>query len=193
MNVTGQVESTPRSKTMTGRPFRQAASTAGVSVAVVFGDTMSASHPLPSRSLMSAICFWSLPSASTWTNCLIRLFCASTSACMVLKPTCRHGLFRPALEKQILYGPGFLNFAVSTIVGLSTCSHGLSAGPVGVAFEQRELLVVVGLHEELRLLPGAGPGGPGRGARCGGGRFVGGAAGEHQQRTDRKDGYGRSH
>ena len=82
---------------------------------------------------MSAICFWSLPSASTCTNSLMRLFCASTSACMVLKPTCRHGLFSAALEKQILCGPAFLNLAVSTIVGLSTCSHGLSAGPVGVA------------------------------------------------------------
>ena len=43
MNVTGQSVLTPRSKTMTGT-FSQAASTAGVSVAVVFGETMSASQ-----------------------------------------------------------------------------------------------------------------------------------------------------
>src|SRR5829696_100447 len=130
MKVTGHLVLTPRSKTMTGT-FAHACSTAGVRVAVVFGDTISASQPLPSRSVMSEICLSSLLSASATVNDLIS-GCSLTSACMFLKPTCRHGLPTPALEKHRLYGPGFLYFAVSTVLASSACSHGLSAGPVAV-------------------------------------------------------------
>ncbi len=63
MKVTGHLVLTPRSKTITGT-LAQACSTAGVSVAVVLGDTISASQPLPSRSVMSEICLSSLLSAS---------------------------------------------------------------------------------------------------------------------------------
>ena len=93
---------TPRSNTTTGS-FWQACSTAGVSAAVVFGDTISTSQlPLLTSVLMSEICLSSLPSASTWVNDLMSAFCASTSACMLVKPTTRQGLLTPALEKQTL-------------------------------------------------------------------------------------------
>ena len=53
MKVTGHWVRTPRSKTMTGS-FLQAASTAGVSAAVVFGETMSRSQlPLETKASMS--------------------------------------------------------------------------------------------------------------------------------------------
>ena len=99
MKVTGQSVLTPRSKTMTGIASH-AASTAGVSAAVVFGDTIMMSQlPEATRSLMSPICLSSDPSASTWTNSPISE-CSSTSACMLVQPTTRQGLFTPAFEKQ---------------------------------------------------------------------------------------------
>src|SRR4051794_24345044 len=130
MNVTGQSVSTPRSKTITGI-LGQAPVTAGVSVAVVLGETISASQSWPTSSAMSEICLSSLPSASRAVNLLISL-CRATSACMVFQPTCRHGLLIAALEKQRWYGPSFLYLAVSIISGAMACSHGLSAGPSAV-------------------------------------------------------------
>lgn len=129
MKVTGQSVPTPRSKTMTGT-FGQAPLTAGVSVAVVLGETISASQPFAVSSAMSEICLSSLPSASRTVNSAISL-CAATSACMVFQPTWRQGLLVAALEKQRWYGPAFLYLAVSTGLGSMACSHGLSAGPVG--------------------------------------------------------------
>ena len=65
MNVSGQSVSTPRSKTMTGSDS-QACSIAGVNAAVDAGDTIKMSHvPLSTSSAMSAICFSSLPPASS--------------------------------------------------------------------------------------------------------------------------------
>src|SRR5690606_30116335 len=61
----------------------------------------------------------------------------STAACMVVKPTTRHGLKRPALEKQMVHGGSFLYWDVSTQVGSKACSHGLSAGPTGSASNSR--------------------------------------------------------
>ncbi len=130
MNVTGQSVSTPRSNTMTGT-FPQAAVTAGVSVAVVFGETISASQPLACSSAMSEICLSSLPSASRAVNFSISS-CRPTSACIVFQPTWRQGLLTAALEKHRWYGPSFLYFAVSIIFGAMACSQGLFAGPSGV-------------------------------------------------------------
>ena len=130
MNVTGQSVSTPRSKTMTGT-FAQAPLTAGVSVAVVFGETINASHPLACSSAMSEICLSSLPSASRAVSLEISL-CNAASACMVFQPTCRQGLSIAAFEKQRWYGPSFLYSAVDTICGAMACSQGLSAGPSAV-------------------------------------------------------------
>ena len=131
MKVTGQSVSTPRSNTMTGMPVSHAASTAGVSVAVVLGDTISASQsPLPVSVSMSEICLSSAASASRTSNSAIS-GCSSTSACMVVKPTCRHGLSTEALEKHTFHGPGVAYCAVSTISGSMACSHGASAGPSG--------------------------------------------------------------
>src|ERR687891_353422 len=102
MNVTGQSVSTPRSKTITGTSLH-AASTAGVSVAVVFGDTISASH-LPPETIdsMSEICLSSFASASTTVNLPISS-CSLTSCCIVFQPTWRHGLSTAAFEKQMSY------------------------------------------------------------------------------------------
>src|SRR6266700_6120498 len=131
MKETGQSVVTPRSKSITGRPAWQALSTAGVRAAVVFGDTISASHFLPAiRSDMSEICLSSLPVASTAVKLAIS-GCSFTSACMSFQPTTRQGLSTPALLKQRLKFPAFLYLVVSVIVGLMDCSHGWSAGPVG--------------------------------------------------------------
>jgi hypothetical protein len=132
MNVTGHLVFTPRSNTITGIPLAQAASTAGVRVAVVFGETMRALHPPETSCWMSLICLSSLASASSTVNFVIS-GCRVASACMVFQPTWRHGLSTEALEKQTSYGPGLAYLAVSTMVGLSACSHGLSAGPCGVS------------------------------------------------------------
>ena len=101
MNVTGHCVSTPRSKTITGTSLH-AASTAGVSVAVVFGDTISASH-LPPETIdsMSEICLSSFASASTTVNLPISS-CSLTSCCIAFQPTWRHGLSTAAFEKQML-------------------------------------------------------------------------------------------
>ena len=79
MNVTGQSVSTPRSNTITGIPVSHACSTAGVNVAVVFGETISASHWSPRvRDWMSEICLSSLASASTALKSAISSPSAST-------------------------------------------------------------------------------------------------------------------
>src|SRR5690348_16169128 len=122
MNVTGQSVCTPRSNTITGT-FPQAAVTAGVSVAVVFGETISASQPLACSSAMSEICLSSLPSASSAVNLVISL-CRPASACIVFQPTWRQGLLTAALEKHRWYGPSFLYLAVPVICGAMACSHG---------------------------------------------------------------------
>jgi hypothetical protein len=133
MNVTGQSVSTPRSKTTTGMSDSHACSTAGVRVAVVFGDTISASH-LPPETIdsMSEICLSSFASASTTVNLPISLW-SLTSSRIVLKPVWRHGLSFAALEKQMFQLPALsvLYSDVSTISGSIACSHGLSAGPSG--------------------------------------------------------------
>src|ERR671917_1255493 len=98
MNVTGQSVLTPRSNTITGT-FLQAASTAGVRVAVVFGDTISASQLPPASSSMSEICLSSLASASTALKLAISLW-SFTSCCIVVQPTWRQGLLTAALEKH---------------------------------------------------------------------------------------------
>src|SRR5271165_309338 len=132
MKVTGHWVSTPRSNTITGS-FLHAASTAGVSAAVVVGETMSRSQfPLSTKALMSEICLSSLAWASATVKDLMSFFSTSTCACMLVKPTTRHGFSRLALEKQIRYGPGFLYCDVSTILPPRCCSHGLPAGPSGV-------------------------------------------------------------
>ncbi len=132
MKVTGHWVRTPRSNTMVGS-FLQAASTAGVSAAVVFGETMSKSQaPLETKASMSEICLSSLPCASATVKDLMSFLSTSTCACMLVQPTTRHGLKRPALEKQIRYGPGFLYCAVSTSLPSRCCSQGLSGGPCGV-------------------------------------------------------------
>ena len=86
MNVTGQSVVTPRSNTITGMSLSHAASTAGVSVAVVFGATMMASH-LPPEVIdsMSEICLSSFASASTTVNFAISLV-LSASAFIVMRP-----------------------------------------------------------------------------------------------------------
>src|SRR2546429_2886474 len=130
MYVTGQLVFTPRSKSITGIPAWQAFSTAGVSGAVVFGETISASHFLfATRSAMSAICWSSLAPASTGVKVAISGW-SFTSACMSFQPTTRQGLSTAALLKQRLKGPVLRNLLVSTIVGLIACIHGWSAGPV---------------------------------------------------------------
>src|SRR4051794_38781288 len=116
---------------MTGS-LPQACSTAGVSAAVVFGETMSASHfPLLTRSLTSAICFSSLLCASTTLKLAIS-GCSFASCSIVFRPTTRQGLPTPALETQRLYGPAFLYWLVSAVGESTLCSHGWSAGPSGV-------------------------------------------------------------
>src|SRR5271165_3023763 len=101
MNVTGHWVRTPRSNTTTGS-LLQAASTAGVSAAVVLGDTISASQlPLDTKALMSEICLSSLPWASATVKDWMSDLRTSTCACIVVQPTTRHGLSTPALEKQI--------------------------------------------------------------------------------------------
>src|SRR5208283_1237387 len=96
-------------------------------------ETMSRSQlPLETKASMSEICLSSLPCASATVKDLMSSFKASTCACMLVQPTTRHGLKRPALEKQIRYGPGFLYCAVSTSLPPRCCSQGLSAGPCGV-------------------------------------------------------------
>src|SRR5208282_5508817 len=78
MKVTGHWVRTPRSNTITGS-FWQAASTAGVSAAVVFGDTIRMSQlPLETSELMSEICLSSLPCASATVNDLMSDFSTST-------------------------------------------------------------------------------------------------------------------
>src|ERR671910_2125850 len=106
MNVTGQSVLTPRSNTITGT-FLQAASTAGVRVAVVFGEMISASHLPPARSSMSEICLSSLASASTARKLAISLW-SLTSSCIVVQPTWRHGLLTAAFEKQTFQPLAFL-------------------------------------------------------------------------------------
>ena len=114
MNVTGQSVLTPRSNTMTGMPVAHASSTAGVSVAVVLGETISASQPWPVNDSMSEICLSSEASASRAVNSAIS-GCSSTSACIVVQPTCRHGLSVAALEKHTFHPPpGWAYWAVST-------------------------------------------------------------------------------
>ena len=55
-----------------------------------------------------------------------------TSACIVVQPTCRHGLSTAALEKHTFHPPpGWAYCAVSTYVGWMACSQGASAGPSG--------------------------------------------------------------
>src|SRR5918999_1091565 len=132
MNFVGQSVLTPRSNTITGMSWLQAASTAGVSVCVVFGDTISASQLRPARLSMSEICLSSLASASTERKLPISGW-SLTSSCIVFQPTWRHGLSTAALEKQMFQFPllSALNSAVSTISGSIACSHGLSAGPSG--------------------------------------------------------------
>src|SRR5215210_6450788 len=140
MNVTGQSVSTPRSNTTTGT-FGQAPSTAGVSVLVVLGEMISASHFLPASSSMSEICLSSLASASSTVNLPMSL-CSLTSACIVFQPTWRHGLSTAALEKQTFQPlPDFaLYLDVSTISGSIACSQGLSSGPSGVWVRQPSCL-----------------------------------------------------
>src|SRR3954454_23720643 len=100
MNVTGQSVVTLRSKIRTGTSDLQAASTAGVSVAVVFGAMMIASHFLPETiDSMSEICLSSFASASTTVNLPISLV-FSASAFIVMRPFWRHGLSLAAFEKQ---------------------------------------------------------------------------------------------
>src|SRR5918999_3329827 len=132
MNVTGQSVLTPRSNTITGTPVSHAASTAGVSVSVVFGDTISASQLRPARLSMSEICLSSLASASTERKLPISGW-SLTSSCIVFQPTWRHGVSTAALEKQMFQSPllSALRSDVSTISGSIACSHGLSAGPSG--------------------------------------------------------------
>ena len=119
---------------MTGTSLSQAFSTAGVSVEVVFGATISASHLPPEVSdSRSEICLSSLPSASTTVNLAMSLF-AFAAASIVFRPFWRHGLLLPAFEKQT-FQPELLsdlNSAVSRISGSIICSHGRSAGPSGV-------------------------------------------------------------
>src|SRR3954449_9025310 len=133
-NVTGQSVSTPRSKTTTGTSLLHAASTAGVSVLVVFGAIRMMSH-LPPEVIdsMSEICLSSFASASTTVNLPISgVFLASSF--MVVRPFWRHGLSEAAFEKQTFQPELFLALylAVSTISGWIICSHGLSGGPSGV-------------------------------------------------------------
>src|SRR5690349_23649463 len=134
MNVTGQSVVTPRSKTMTGTSLLHAASTAGVSVLVVFGAMMIASHLPPDVSdSMSEICLSSFASASTTVNFAMSLS-LSAAAFMVFRPFWRHGLSDAAFEKQTFQPELFLDlyFAVSTISGSIICSHGVDASPSGV-------------------------------------------------------------
>src|ERR1700756_4120467 len=117
---------------MTGR-LLQACWTAGVSAAVVLGETIRMSHlPLDTKALMSEICLSSLPSASAAVKDLMSAFSRSPCACILVQPTTRHGLSRPAFEKQMLYGPGFLYLVVSTSLPPRFCSQGLPSGPCGV-------------------------------------------------------------
>src|SRR6202044_3301662 len=121
---------------MTGS-FLQAASTAGVSAAVVFGETIRASQsPLCTKALMSEICLSSLPCASATLKDLMSSLSTSTCACMLVQPTTRHGLSTPAFEKQMRYGPGFLYLEVSTSLPPRFCSHGFPSGPDGVIFNR---------------------------------------------------------
>src|SRR5690606_16572299 len=95
---------TPRSKTITGIPLSHACSTAGVNVAVAFGETITASQPRDSTAATSLIGLSSLASAARTVHSAVAS-CNSTSACMVFQPTCRHGLSTEALEKHRWYGP----------------------------------------------------------------------------------------
>src|SRR5205807_468084 len=100
------------------------------SAAVVFGETIRMSQlPLDTKALMSEICLSSLPCASATLNEAMSALSWATSAFMVVQPTTRQGLPTSALEKQSLYGPGFLYFDVSAIVPPMCCSQSLSAGP----------------------------------------------------------------
>ena len=133
MNVTGQSVVTPRSNTMIGMSDLHASSTAGVSVAVVFGETISASHLLPETSdSMSEICLSSLASASTTVNFAISSW-SLTSCFIVLKPVWRHGLSFAAFEKHTFQPLALsdLYLDVSTISGSIACSHGVSGSPSG--------------------------------------------------------------
>ena len=114
---------------MTGT-FSHAASTAGVSVAVVFGETISASQLPPASSSMSEICLSSFASASIARKLAISSW-SLTSACIVVQPTWRHGLSTAALEKHRFQPlPDFALYSVvSTISGSIACSQGLSSGP----------------------------------------------------------------
>ena len=114
MNVTGQSVFTPRSNTITGTPVAHASSTAGVSVAVVLGETIRASQPWPVSDSMSEICLSSDASASSTVNSAIS-GCSAASACIVVKPTWRHGLSVAALLKHTFHPPpGWAYCAVST-------------------------------------------------------------------------------
>ena len=84
---------------------------------------------------MSEICLSSFASASTTVNLPISGV-LSASAFIVMPPFWRHGLSLAAFEKQTFQPSALsdLNSDVSTISpGSIICSHGLSAGPSGVA------------------------------------------------------------
>ena len=112
-----------------------AASTAGVSVAVVFGAMMIASH-LPPEVIasMSEICLSSFASASTTVNFAISLV-FSASAFIVMRPFWRHGLSERGVREADVPARALLGLELrqcSTISGSIICVHGLDASPSGV-------------------------------------------------------------
>src|SRR5918999_716522 len=115
---------------MIGIPESHACSTAGVSVSVVFGETISASQsPERTSDWMSEICLSSEASASTASKLAMSSLSASTCACIVVHPTTRHGLSTAAFEKQMFHGPGVLYCDVSTSLGSIACTHGSFPAP----------------------------------------------------------------
>ncbi len=135
MKVTAQSVLTPRSKTITGMPESHAVWTAGVRVAVVEGETMSASHsPESTNAWMSEICCSSSSAASEWRNSPISpdSWRTSTCCCMVIQPVTRQGLETEAFEKHTVASPpSRAKPAVSTHSGSMAWSHGAAGSPSG--------------------------------------------------------------